>query len=229
MYTFGRIENVPFLLDDVDALEAAVPYEPDAQNTEAARIAAELQADIDASKNEVVPHDEVITAEPAKGAKGVAAVREEGRERREELRRKLADAKHELAVIESTILVLPYEVMAEIFNWHMLMGGNLRTMLLVCTGWTTVAYSSPRLWSRIAVTDRSPDQLRLQGLSDVTPWASCSVPSLVAVRVLFKSRFPSIAMCFQPMVTHDPLRSAGGIKLMTIAAKLSHLSSIIRY
>ena len=156
MYTFGSMENVPFLLDEVGALEAAVTHEFNAQNVEAARTVAEGQDDIDALKKEVVQHDEVITARPAGRKKG-------GRERLEELRRKLADVKYELAVIKSPVLILPYEVMAEIFNWHMLMGGSLTTMLLVCTRWTTVAYSSPRLWSRIAVSDRDHAQLRLQG------------------------------------------------------------------
>jgi hypothetical protein len=164
MYTFGQIENVGNLFDEVEVLEGAITCELNAQDAEVSRIAAEIQVRIDASEKEIVRHHGVITAEYAEREKRVAAVREEGRGRLEELQKKLADAKHELAVIHSPILILPYEVTAEIFNWHMLMGGSLTTMLLVCKRWTTVAYSSPRLWSRIAVTDRSPGGIcRLQG------------------------------------------------------------------
>ena len=42
--------------------------------------------------------------------------------------------------------------MAQIFDWHMLMGGRWTTTLLVCKQWEMVAYSTPRLWSRISVT-----------------------------------------------------------------------------
>ena len=110
--------------------------------------------------------DEVEVLETARHAERencVSGLREEGRERLEDLRSKLADAKYELAVINSPILILPYEVMAEIFNWHLLMGGTMMTILLICKRWATVAYSSPRLWSRIAVGDRCLGQLRLQG------------------------------------------------------------------
>ena len=163
MYTFGQMENVGFLFDEVEVLEAAIACELNAQDADAARIVSEIQVDIDASEKEIARHHEIITTKHAEREKRVAAVREEGRERLEELQRKLADAKHELSVINSPILVLPYEATAEIFHWHMLMGGGLTSMLLVCKRWSTVAYNSPRLWSRIAVTDRSADQLRLQG------------------------------------------------------------------
>lgn len=162
MYTFGRVENVPFLLDEVDVLEVAITPGLNAQNA-AGRSAIEIRADVGASKKEMARHDEVITARRAEGQKHVVAFREEGRDRVEKLRRNLADVKHELAVIKSPVLILPDEVVAEIFNWYMLMGGSLAAVLLVCKWWITVAYSSPRLWSRIAVTDRGRAQLRLQG------------------------------------------------------------------
>lgn len=144
------------MLDEVGVHEAAITTELNAQTNAAGRSALEIRAAMDASKHEMVCHDEVIDARPAEGQK------HEGRDL-EELRRKLADVKHELAVIKSPVLILPDEVMAEIFNWYMLMGGSLATVLLVCKWWITVAYSSPLLWSRIAVTDRGHDQLRVQG------------------------------------------------------------------
>ena len=124
MHTFGRIENVKSLCDEVEAIEAAITNsELNAQDADCVATVAELLG---------------------------------------ELRRKLADAEHELAVVISPILILPYEVTAEMFNWHLLMGGNMTIILLICKRWTTVAYSSPRRWSRIAVGDRLY-QLRLQG------------------------------------------------------------------
>ena len=176
MYTFGRMENTESLFDGVKVLEGAITRELNAQDMEASRISDEIQVDIKALEKELArqvdigaPKKELarqykfITAKHAEREKRVAAVREEGRGRLEELQRKLADAKHELAVIHSPILILPYEVTAEIFNWHGLMGGRLKTILLVCKRWTAVAYSSPQIWSRIAVTDRRPDEVLLQG------------------------------------------------------------------
>jgi len=157
------MENIESLSDEVEVLEGAITCELNAQEVEASRIAAEIQVDIDALEKELACYYGLITAKHTERENRVAAVREEGRGRLEELQKTLADAKHELAVIHSPILILPYEVTAEIFNWHVLMRGDLRTLLLVCKRWTTVAYSSPRLWSRIAVTDRGPDGVRLQG------------------------------------------------------------------
>ena len=163
MYTFGRMENVESLFDGVEVLEAAITCELNSQDVEASRIAAEIQVDMDASEKEIAHRYDLIIAKHVEREKRVAAVREEGRGRLEELRRKLANAKHELAVIHAPILILPYEVTAEIFNWHGLMGGNLKTTLLVCKRWTAVAYSSPQIWSRIALTDLRPDEILLQG------------------------------------------------------------------
>jgi len=157
------MENVKSLFDEIEVLEGAITRELNAQDAEAASTTAEIQVDIDASEKGIALYYGLITAKHAEQEKHVAAAREEGRGRLEELRRKLADAKHELAVIHSPVLVLPYEVTAEIFNWHRLMGGSFTTMLLVCKRWTIVAYSSPRLWSSIAVTDRRSHDVRLQG------------------------------------------------------------------
>ena len=163
MYTFGRMENVESLFDEVEVLEAAIACELNAQDTDATRTVAEIQADIDASEKEIVRHYEIIISKHAEREMRVAAVHEEGRRRLEDLRRKLADAKHELTVINSPILILPYEITAEIFNYHMLMGGDLTNALLVCKLWASVGKSSPRLWSRIAVTNLPLNLLRLQG------------------------------------------------------------------
>ena len=163
MYTFGRLENVESLFGEIKVLEGAIACELNAQNVVASGVAADLQVDIDALKNEVAPKHVVITSKHCEREERAAVVCEEGRRRLEELRRKLADVKHELAVIHSPILDLPYEITAEVFNWCLLMGGKLNTMLLVCKRWTTVAYSSPRLWSRIAVTNFNPHKIILQG------------------------------------------------------------------
>ena len=180
MYTLGRMKNITSLFDGIKVLERAITYELNAQDEEAFRIAAEIQVDVDAlekerarqvdigaPENELARQSKFITSKHAGRQKRIAAVREEGRGRLEELQRKLADAKHELDImldiLHSPVLMLPYEITAEIFHWNLLMGGNLKNMLLVCKRWTKVAYSSPRLWSRIAVTNRGPDEIRLQG------------------------------------------------------------------
>ena len=155
--------TVEFSVNEFGVLEAAITYELNAQDADAGRIGSGIQVDIDASEKEIARHHETITTKHAEREKRVAAVREEGRERLEELWRNLADPKHKISVIDSPILVLPFEATAEIFNWHILMGGRLTTVLLVCKRWSTVAYNTPRLWSRIAVTDRNVDELRLQG------------------------------------------------------------------
>ena len=160
MYTFGGMENVASLINEVDVLEGAIARELSAQDVVASGIAAGVQVDIDIAEKELARHRVVLSS---KLRKRIAAAQEEGRGRLEELRRKLADAKHKLAVVQSPILILPYEITAEIFNWHMLMGGNLNTVLLVCKGWITVAYSSPRLWSRIVVINCFPPGVCLQG------------------------------------------------------------------
>ena len=151
------------------------------------------------------------TARHAEQEKRVSALCEEGRERLEDLWRKLADAEYELAVINSPILILPYEVMAEIFNWHLLMGGTMMTILLICKRWATVAYSSPRLWSRIAVGDRCLGQLRLQGA------IRCGDLDILRA-VLSRARSSPLQLelsWFNFDTDHDPLyrrlHSAGGL------------------
>ena len=101
MYTFGQKENVGSLLEGVKLLEGTITCELNTQDAEASRIAAEIQADIDASAKEPAHHGETATAKHAEQEIRVAAIRQEGRGRLEELLRKLADAKHELAVIHS--------------------------------------------------------------------------------------------------------------------------------
>jgi F-box-like len=168
MDTFGRTASVEQAFDAAKFLEAAIACELHAQDMETAQAVAQIQADIDASEEKIAHHYEVITVKHAEREKCFAAVREEGRARLEELQGKLADAKHKLSVVNSRILILPYEATAEIFIWHMFMGGNVATVLLVCKRWKVVAYSSPRLWSRIAVTDAPPNDLRLQGAIQCT-------------------------------------------------------------
>ena len=161
MNPFEQVET-PESLSKV--LEGAITRELTAQDAEASHIAAEIQVDIDAPELELahLGLDE-FTAKHAEREKRVAVAREEGRGRLEELQRELEDVKRKLDVINAPILALPNEITEEFFSWHRLMGGNLKTILLVCKRWTTVAYNSPRLWSRIAVTDLEPDKIRLQG------------------------------------------------------------------
>ena len=116
MDTFGRMENVGSLFDEVEILEGAIARELNAQDVFASRIAAEIKLDIDTAEKEIARNHAVISSKQAERETRVAAVREEGRGRLEDLRRKLADAKHELAVVHSPILALPYEVTTEIFN-----------------------------------------------------------------------------------------------------------------
>ena len=163
MYTFGRMENVESLFDEVEVLEGAVACELSSQDVVASRIGAEIQVDTDITEKEIARRYPIVTSKHAEREKRVAAVREEGPGRLEELQRKLANARHELVVTHPPILLLPFEITAEIFNWHTLMSGKMKTMLLVCKRWTRVAYSSPRIWSRIAVTDCSPEEVLLQG------------------------------------------------------------------
>ena len=127
----------------VDILETDIACALNAQDGEPARIDAEIQGGIDVLEKEIPRYHEIAISKHGQREKRVAAVRKKGRARLGELQRKLTDAKNELALIMSPILILPYEVTAEFFNWHMLMGGNLTTMQLVCKRWTMVAYSSP--------------------------------------------------------------------------------------
>src|SRR5258706_7293012 len=153
MQSFGRTEDVPALLDAVEVVEAVITGELNAQEAAATRIAPENKGCIDDSEKEMARHREASTATRAEQEQRVAAVREAGRARLEEVREKLKGVQHEVAVVHSLTLLLPYELMAEILDWHMLVGGTLAATLLVCKRWTMVAYSSPRLCVSIAVTN----------------------------------------------------------------------------
>lgn len=160
MNLFARKEIVGSLSNQVKVLEGAITCELNSQDVEVSRISAEIQVDIDASEQELARLYGFIIA---KREKRTAAVREEGLGRLDEMQRGLVDVKRKLDVINAPILTLPNEITAEFFSCRVLMGGNLKTMLLVCKRWTTLAYSSPRLWSRIAVTDLDTYEIRLKG------------------------------------------------------------------
>ena len=150
MHTFGPTVNAPSSLDAVEALEAANPGALNAQAAGAARIVAESQANIDALEKETVRNS---TATHDEHDRHVATVREAGRTRQEAFWSTLdRDGYYKLNVVHSPTLNLPYEVMAEIFDWHMLMDGKWTATFLVCKQWAMVAYSSPQLWSRISIT-----------------------------------------------------------------------------
>ena len=165
MHTFNPTKNAQSLRDAAEVLETTIVIscELNAPEADAARIVSEIQGDIDALKKETARGGETIIATHTEQERRVVAVREAGQAWPEELRRKLEGAPYELSVVNSPTLVLPYELMAEIFDWHLLIGGRWTTMLLVCKRWTMVAYSSPRLWSRISVTNHARSPRYLQG------------------------------------------------------------------
>ena len=140
-------EDAQSLFNTAETLKATKLGEADA-----GCIVAERQGDIDALE-ETVRNRETITAKYAKRDRRVAPVRE-ARRARQKLRSNLEG---------DQTLNLPYEVMAEIFILHMLMDGSWVTRLLVCKRWTMVAYSSPRLWARISVTNHSRFPRYLRG------------------------------------------------------------------
>ena len=165
MHAFDRTENAPSLLDAVEVPEPGAPVttgELNPQEAAATRIVAETQECIGDLETETARHREIIAATHAEQVRRVAAVRE-GRERLEELMEELEGAQYELAVVHSPILLLPYELMVEIFDWHMLMGGSSAATLLVCKRWTIMAYNAPQLWSRITVTNIPFHRHRLRG------------------------------------------------------------------
>ena len=79
---------------------------------------------MNSTENATMHYEEIFTAErdeqDGKQEARVVAVRKAGQARLEELRRKFVDDKYVLAVVHSPILLLPYEDMAKIFNWHTL-------------------------------------------------------------------------------------------------------------
>ena len=165
MHTFGSTENAPPLLDAVEVLETAITVtgELNAQKADTACNVSEIQGDMCDLKEETACNREAITATHAEQERRVVTVREAGQARPEELRSKLEAAPYELSAVNSPTLTFSYELMVEIFDWHMLMGGRWTTTLLVCKWWTMVAYDSPRLWSRISVTDHPHGPRYLRG------------------------------------------------------------------
>jgi len=169
LFAFDPTESAPSLLDVLEtaitmtgALNTRTRQEADAAST-----VAEHQGNIDALE-ETARNREVVTAAYAERGRRVAAVSKAERVRSEELREKLEETPFELELVNSSTLILPDELMADIFDWRMLMGGGLTTMLLVCKRWSMVAYSSPRLWARISVTNHpssshEPDHRRIPG------------------------------------------------------------------
>ena len=164
MHAFDPTENAPSLRDAAEVRVAAITItgELNAPEADAACIVSEIQGDIDGLEKETARDRETITATRAEQERRAVAVREAEQAWPEELWRALEGPPNELSLVNSPILILPYEIMAEIFDWHMLMGGRWTTTLLVCKRWTMVAYSSPQLWTRISVTNhaRGPRYLR---------------------------------------------------------------------
>ena len=165
MHTFGPTDNAPSLLNTVEALETTITITSklNAQEADAVCNAPEIQGDIDTSEKVTARRRGTITATHTEQERRVVAIHEEGQGGPERLQSELEEAPYELDVVNSPILVLPHELMAEIFDWHMLMGGRWTTGLLVCKRWTMVAYSSPRLWSRISVTNHRNGPRYLRG------------------------------------------------------------------
>ena len=162
MHVFSQPEKASSLFD-AEVLETAVTGEDNDQEADAARIATEVEGNIDALEEDSARQREIITVAHAERGRQVAAVRKAGRARLEDLRSELEGAQHELSVVHSPTLLLPYELMAEILDWHMLMGGRLAATLLVCKWWTKVAHTSPRLWARITLTNLPFRPPHLQG------------------------------------------------------------------
>jgi len=160
MHAFGPTEDAPSSLDAVQVLESAITVigELNTQEADTTSTIAEHQGNIDALEEERARDRGTVTATHAEPRQRVAAVRKGRRVRSEELRENLEEPPYELDLVNSSTQVLPHELMAEMFDWHVLMGGRLTTTLLVCKRWSMVAYRSPRLWSRIFITD-FPQQL----------------------------------------------------------------------
>ena len=158
MHALGPIEDAPSLLDAVQALEAEtaiiITNELHAQEANAACIVTEIPGNIGTLEIETARNRET-TATHAEQERRVVAVREAGQAWPEESRIRLEGTPCELAVVNFPTQILPDELMTEIFDWHMLMGGSLTTTLLVCKRWTMLAYCSPRLWARISVTNHA--------------------------------------------------------------------------
>jgi len=162
MHPFDPTETAPSLLDVLETTITTIGA-LNAQEAGAASTVAKHQGNIDALE-ETARNREAVTAAHAERRRRAAAI---SRVRSEELREKLEETPFELELDKSPTLILPDELMAEIFD-YMWKDGLLTTMLLVCKRWSMVAYSSPRLWARISVTNhpsrhQKPDQRRLPG------------------------------------------------------------------
>ena len=160
------------LVDAIEVLEmgSISPGEYNAQEADAACTDTEIQDDVGALEKERARQSGVMTdtgAEPERHIDAGVPVHEagiRGRTQLGELQSKLEkDQYYDLAVVKSLILKIPWELMAEIFEWHMLMGGRWTTTLLVCKWWTMVVYTSPRLWARITVTNQPQRWRYLRG------------------------------------------------------------------
>ena len=165
MHAFGPTDNSPSSHDTPEVLESAITItgKLNVQEADDARNVSEIQSDIYALEEETLRNRATIAATHAEQERHVVAVREAGRVRPEELWRELEEAPYESSVVNYSTLMFSYELMAEIFDWHMLMGGKWTTTLFVCKRWTTVAYGSPRLWARISVTDHPRGSRYLRG------------------------------------------------------------------
>ena len=64
----------------------------------------------------------------------------------------LADVKHQLATISAPILRLPTECIAEIMHYFNV-DNSVVILLLVSKRWNTIVKATPRLWSKIIITD----------------------------------------------------------------------------
>ena len=225
MQSFGRTENAPASLGAVEVLETAITGELNAQEATATRIVPEIKGCIDDSEKETARHREASTATHAEQERRVAAVREAERARLEELREKLKGAQHEVAVVHSPTLLLPYELMVEILDWHMLMGGTLAATLLVCKRWTMVAYSSPRLWARITVTNLPYHRL-LQGSVRCT-----DLDHLRLVLSRSQSCPLQVELCFQPLVFSERMNCSSSASLtcgpQTVANRIEAVKLIL--
>ena len=212
MHAFGRTEIAPSLLDAVEIPKTAITGELNTQEASAVRIVAEAQDYIVDSEEETVQHRETITAPHAEQVRRVAAVREAGRARLKELRGRAEGARYELSMIHSPILLLPYELMAEIFDWHMLMEGRSAARLLVCKRWTMVAYSSPQLWSRITITNLPfhPRYLRGSILCTDLDHLRLVLSRSQACPLQLEIRFSTIDFPFP----HRPIHFSGSAPLM---------------
>ena len=225
------------LLDAVKALKTSNGRAGKSNEANAVGIDTGIHDDVGALE-EVARRTEIITAtraEPERHGNAVAHVDEagiRGQARLEGLPGELEDAKHhELAVVNSLIQSMPWELMGEIFDWHMLMGGRYTTTLLVCKWWTMVAYTSPRLWARITVTNQPRGGRSLRGSVICTDYdylrlvlsRSCSHPLQLELSFMFNPLSPDTYWGASSL-THGPQAANN----RTMAMKLILSDQILR-